>query len=367
MTKKIGGIIVGALILLGLVINWLFSGGLANMVIRGSDSTPPQIHVWYGDRQQFGQPALAQRWVNILGNADDPQSGVKLLRYTLNGSAPVTLRMGPDQRRLVQPGDFNIEIDPASLRAGDNQVTIEATNRKGLTTTAQVTLNYQPPQSILPLPYLIDWSKVKNAQDVLQIVDGNWRWDTSGIRTTQMGYDRFLVVGDSHWTDYQVTVPVTVHSIDPAGFHDKNSGEQASISIDLHWIGHSDDPVQCAEPHCGWNPVGDFNKFFFRENGKNYLGLKLSEKEKDYPTNFYKFDHGDTYIFKVNVQSTPQGDIYRMKVWEPKTQSEPADWTFQREAPTVAGDTGNARHGAFALVAHYVDVTFGNILVEPIK
>jgi hypothetical protein len=334
-------------------------------VFSMQDTTPPVISVWYGLHQTFGKPGLAQHWINILGNANDPQSKVSRLQYRLNGGSPLPLQMGPDKRRLLMPGDFNVEIDPANLRQGDNQLVIEALNSAGLPVSMIVTVTFQPSAEVLPLPYRIDWSRVKNAQQVLQIVDGKWAWDANGIRPLEIGYDRMLTVGDSRWTNYQVTVSVLVHRIDPTGFHDKYSGKQASMAVDLRWVGHSDIPVSCPQPHCGWDPVGNFNKFFFKQNDADYLGMKVHEKETGYPTKPYTFHPGDTYIFKVSVETISQGTQYRMKVWEKGTEKEPVDWTFDRIVP-LSESSDVPAHGAFALVPHYLDVTIGNILVEPI-
>ncbi|HHQ14683.1 MAG TPA: hypothetical protein ENK16_06615, partial [Chromatiales bacterium] len=55
----------------------------------------PVIDIWYGGTQSFGQTGNPQIWVNILGNASDPD-GVTDLSYTLNGGAPQPLSMGPN-------------------------------------------------------------------------------------------------------------------------------------------------------------------------------------------------------------------------------------------------------------------------------
>ncbi len=327
---------------------------------RFFDQTPPVIDVWYGLLQTFGQSGLAQRWVNVLGNVADPQSGIASLSYRLNGGPVTGLRIGPDDRRLARPGDFDVEIEPAALRSGKNSLTIAATNANHLTTTVAVTVLYQP--NAISLPYTIDWSTVRNLQDVLQVVDGKWHLDRNGIRPLELGYDRMLAIGDTSWTNYVVTVPVTVHGFDPAAFHARQSGNHAGISVDLRWLGHSDDPVRCPPPHCGWNPVGDFNKYYFKEDEKDYLALKVKENEVGYPTIPIQFEIGHTYIFKQSVETTPQGNEYRMKVWEPAVSSEPANWMFQRLAAP-----GNPANGAFSLVAHYSDVTFGNISVTPLQ
>lgn len=323
------------------------------------DRTPPRISIWYGSRQTFGKPGLAQRWVNVLGNASDPESGIHRLTYRLNGGQAVELSVGPDERRLNAPGDFNVDLDPAALRSGENTLRIEAVNDRGLITTSTVTVVYAPGQAALP--YEINWARVGNAQDVLQIVDGKWRWDASGIRPVEPGYDRMLAVGDASWTNYQVTVPVTINGFDTGAFDQQSGGEHAGVSIDLRWIGHSNDPPRCRQPLCGWNPVGNFNKYFFMPDGQRYVGLKVKEKEAGFPTLRYEMPAGHTFLFKASVQTTPQGNRYRLKVWERGVEPEPEGWLLESTAPP-----GNPSHGAFALVAHHSDVTFGDIRVEPL-
>jgi hypothetical protein len=342
----------------------IISGIYWSGILNPRDATPPIISIWYGPRQVFGASGVSQRWVNILGNASDNETKLSRLEYHLNDGPAQPLQMGPDQRRLLRPGDFNVEIDPDDLHEGDNRLEIDAVNRAGLHTQKIVTVSYLPQSQPVSLPYKINWTQVKDAQQVLQIVDGKWNWDASGIRPQEIGYDRMLTVGDAHWTDYTVTVPVLVHGIDPAGFHDKNSGKQASFAVDLRWVGHSDIPVQCPQPHCGWDPAGDFNKFFFKEDKADYLAMKVGEKETGYPTQPYTFHPGDIYTFKVSVETVPQGVRYRMKVWEASTEQEP-DWIFDRVVSAEKDSAYVPEHGAFALVAHYMDVTIGDILVEP--
>jgi hypothetical protein len=351
-------------ILIALILLCL-SVGFAPRVIASLDRTPPVIDVWYGMHQTFGQPALAQRWVDILGNVSDPQSSIASLRYRLNNGPFVLTRLGPDDRRLEKRGDFNLEIDPAGLREGDNKVLIEARNNSGVKKQVTVTVTYKPGNA--SLPYQIDWSKVSDAQQVLQIVDGQWAWDASGIRPVGLGYDRMIAVGDAAWTDYEVSAAVTVHGIDADAYQEKAGGEHAGISIDMRWIGHSDDPRKCdPAPRCGWNPVGDFNKYWFQQSGSDYLGLKILEDEKDFATLPYKVQTGHTYIFKASVQTMPGGNLYRFKVWEPSVQAEPPDWMFERLATPGLGGLTNPDHGGFALVAHETDVTFGSITVSPL-
>ena len=71
---------------------------------------PTTIDVWYGAEQTFGARGRPQRWLNVLGNTSDPD-GVASLTYSLNGGSEVSLNLGPDDFRLDEDGDFNIEID----------------------------------------------------------------------------------------------------------------------------------------------------------------------------------------------------------------------------------------------------------------
>jgi hypothetical protein len=216
----------------------------------------------------------------------------------------------------------------------------------------------------LSLPYRIDWSKVRSAQDVLQIVDGKWRWDASGIRPVELGYDRILSVGDVRWTDYQVTVQLTVHGFDPAAFEHKNGGRHAAIAVDLRWVGHSNHPVQCTQPPCGWIPVGNTNRYYFMPDGQHFLALKIRSNGEDSPSQPYVLETGHAYTFKASVQTTPDGNLYQFKVWEHTVEPEPDGWMFENIGIPGPPPDGNPDHGAIVLAAHHSDVTFGSILIE---
>ncbi len=101
------------------------------MVVLSAEFTSaqvgPDIALWYGDEQSFGQLGVPQRWVNILGNVSDTD-GVDSLYYTLNGGSKVMLSIGPDSRRLQSTGDFNIDLATDDLTDGVNTVIITATD-----------------------------------------------------------------------------------------------------------------------------------------------------------------------------------------------------------------------------------------------
>jgi uncharacterized repeat protein (TIGR02543 family) len=326
-----------------------------------ADTTPPVITVWYGTNQTFGALGTPQTWINVLGNVADPESSVTSLTYALNGGAQQTLKIGPDSRRLQASGDFNVEIDKASLKNGSNTVVISATNSAVLHSSTTVTLQYQA-NSVWPLPYSINWANVSNAQAALQIVDGNWSWDASGIRTVQDGYDRVLAIGDMTWTDYEILFPVTIHSLDTSAYNSSIS-VGPGLGVNIHWLGHTNNPVVCTLLHCGWIPTGASDWFAWKQNALGSLSIETNPPGGSSATTSRQLLAGHTYWMRARVQTgANSNNTYLLKVWENGVETEPASWTLQR-----ASGSGNLSNGSFLLVAHYVDATFGNISVTPLN
>jgi len=306
--------------------------------------------IFYGTNQTFGQPGLAQKWVNILGNVSDPD-GIASLSYTLNGGTSQYLSLGPDTRRLAAAGDFNVEIDPLDLKSGANTVVISAIDGLDETAMVTVTVNYDP-LSTWPLPYSVDWSTVSSLQDVVQIVDGEWSFTSAGVRTDATEYDRVLAVGDVTWTDYEITVPITIHDFQPT------TRDGAGIGIAFRWTGHTNSPENCGQPHCGWLPNGPRSWYPMEtDDGPLNLGPFDDNQIPDYSINM---NVGDTYYWKMRVQTVDSNTSnYYLKVWE-SGQSEPASWNITQEVSDYEP------LGAPILVAHNVDATFGDITVNPV-
>lgn len=170
----------------------------------------PAIDVWYGPEQNFAAQGSPIRFVNVLGSIT-PADQVAIAEYTVNGGAPVKLKLGPDLRRLSKPGDFNIELETGSLRSGKNTVVIEARGRHGAQSSRTALLNYTPGR-IAHLPFTIHWSQVSRIDAVAQVLDGLWKLTPQGVRPVEIGYDRLIALGDMYWKDYDVRAPVTIHS-----------------------------------------------------------------------------------------------------------------------------------------------------------
>jgi hypothetical protein len=331
----------------------------------GMPSPPnqPVFNVWYGDNQTFGQNGIPQQWVNVLGNVSAP-SGIASASYTVNGGPSQFLRIGPNGSRLVDTGDFNVEIDHASLNVGANTVVISVTDNLGNTATHTVTVNWENTGQVWPLPYSITWSQVQNISDVAQVVDGQWAIQPDGtVRTMQTGYDRLITIGDETWTDYEVTADVTIHSIDCYDF---------GIGLIVGWSGHTYDAtgitgakMEPDQPRTG-HPY--FASFDYGSGGQapSNAAIDIYANSPNYPETFLirdtsglKLAVGVTYVMKVAVQRNSNNTTshFSFKVW-PAGSAEPANWNLQAD--------GDASTGSLLLGAFRTDVSYGNITITPL-
>jgi regulation of enolase protein 1 (concanavalin A-like superfamily) len=323
--------------------------------------TGPVIDVWYGPVQSSGFPGSTQRWVNVLGNVSGPQA-IQSLTYRLNGGQPKPLSMGPNNRRLQRSGDFNVDLLVTELVPGGNTVTITAVDEGGATSSTDVTINHTV-GATWPNPYTIDWGSVSSLTSASHIVDGKFRIEGNGLRTDQVGYDRLVAVGSQSWTDYQVTVPMTIHSIvSPTTSY---SG-QPLVGFLLRWNGHNDTKEPGSQPQQGWvsdgvnpTPFGAAAVIRYRSAGPR-LELwdhgAIVRRTSSRPS----FTPGGTYVFKADVVTLTDGTTrYRMKVWS-STDPEPAVWDLEYIAGT---DDYQPSSGSIVLDAHEADVTFGTVSV----
>ncbi len=341
------------------VANPVFSQQPAPAVKAFSVSSTPTIQIWYGNNQSFGQHGTPQRWINILGNVQD-SSGIASLVYSLNNGPAAALSLGPDTRRLAEVGDFTIELDTLALNAGANQVVITATNNLALHAVATVQVNYQP-ANVWPLPYTANWASTSNIQSIAQVVDGRWAIQSGVLRPQVFAYDRLVALGDKTWTDYEVTVPVTVHSIDAGGF---GSSGGPGVGIITRWAGHFQ--ALDEQPRVGWQAMGALGWFrWSRTGGVVSVGLAMTGYGNSAIVPFRTdlgIDFGVNYIFKMRVESNPTGGpTYSFKAW-PAAGAEPTEWDMQG-----VGNASGPATGSVVLVAHHVDASFGNVTVTPLS
>lgn len=315
----------------------------------------PTIVAWYGDSQEFFAVGFPQRWANILGNVSDSE-GVASLRYSLNGGPTIPLNIGPDNRRLFGVGDFNIDLHADNLLPGTNQLIITATDGIGNESTKAMTITNSR-GAVWPLPSTIDWSTADSVQDVAQVIDGKWALVPGGLRIVELGYDRVVGIGDQAWVDYEVTVPFVIHSVDHESAYTPQSGGPA-FGVILRWPGHSVGSNQ--QPYHEFFPLGAIGWFRYRQDGTgrfqvygNNGGNLDIEPNAPFPLE-------TPHFLKMRVESVGNMDVYKLKVW-PATESEPTEW---RLSGGQGGPTDPAS-GCLCLLAHHVDVTFGNVVVSP--
>ncbi|WP_299823059.1 hypothetical protein, partial [uncultured Jannaschia sp.] len=306
------------------------------------------INVWSGSAQTFGLPGEAQSWINILGNVSDD---VVRLSYILNGGAPRTLAIGPDTRRLQADGDFNADIAYADLdgSATDDLVTLIARMSDGSTYEKNIVIDYESGRRWSP-DYAIDWSEVGAIEDAVQIVDGRWIVTADGLRSAEPGYDRVVAIGDEHWDNYELTVPITMHDLDTVDPRGRDGG---AFGFGMLWSGHSDDPISGKQPKAGWNP----SELLYYENKDGGRMFFFGRSQLDYVT----LEEGETYNFTLRVEQVDgMSKAYSLKVWDVDA-TEPTDWLMER---TMTYD--EPRTGSLLLVSHYYDVSFGDVNISKI-
>ena len=183
-----------------------------------------------------------------------------------------------------------------------------------------------------------------------QVVDGKWQLVPSGVRTVETGYDRTIAFGDVTWSDYQVTVPVTVHSLSSTAPH-------AGVGVAAGWQGHAG----AERPRLDW-PLGSLC-FYYRRFVDDPYQLHLMQFASPM---YVAADGGQTqlalgveHVLKLRAEVLSDTETrYSCKLW-PSSTSEPQDWSVSAVLAR--------RPGSVLLVAHHADLTFGNVVVEPLR
>ena len=313
-------------------------------------ASAPIISAWYRYSQpseQFGSPGNPQKRANVLGNVFS-NTDLAALTYKLNGGAEQSLRFGPDTRRLLGVGDFNIEIDPLVLTNGSNVIEIKATDINGLVASKTVTLNYSI-GSTWPLPYTADWgtlADIKHVESIAHVVDGLWTLTPNGIRSVQQGYDRTIAIGDISWSsNYEVTVPITPHSnFNGIGFGVGWQGHEGRRSPKIDW------PLQAL----AWirGPINNPELEIVTYGGPT-IGEVL---EASQPVSITK---NETYMLKSSSESLGNGmSKFKVKFWR-QNDAEPTAWNLSVNIPT--------RDGSVLLVDWFAGATFGNVEIKPLS
>ncbi len=316
------------------------------------------IDIWYGDHQRFGHLGRPQRWANVLGRVSDADR-VERFTYALNDGEALQLSLGPDGHRLANSGDFNVEIDLDDLQAGENLLRLDAHHADGRHESRDVILSVEKGRSCT-LPYRIDWSEVEHIQDVAQVTDGLWRLTDSGVRVVEPYYDRVIALGDQTWADYEIRTTVTFHGM---RIPDRSAGDGGAnvihAALAVRWPGHDEDGRQ---PRVKWYPLGATAEFRVTPSWEGcswrILGgggiFTNSEKSRT-------IQWETPYQMSHRVTALPDGGAaYQVKLWG-IDEAEPSAWDLElQKAPD------GVRAGEALLIAHYTEVTFGDVEVLPV-
>jgi hypothetical protein len=317
------------------------------------------IRVWYGPEQRFGHLGEPQRWVNVLGNVGGAGS-LETLAFELNDQEVRPLSVGTDLHRLAVAGDFNVELGWDELRPGPNRLRILARWNDGATASTIIRLVVERGLA-WPLPYRVDLSRVRDLQNAVQVVDGEWRLTSDGVRTVTRWYDRVLAVGDDSWTDYEATILLTLHGFTPAQGGPPTYGVP-HVGIGLRWPGHSADGLQ---PSRQWHPIGAATEFLIQPDGRSGRWRILADGGAHFAEvrapEILPLAPG-RFRLKAQVTTLPDGrSRYRVKQWNDGAP-EPAGWAV--EGREDAGE--DVTTGSLLVVPHNTDVTVHEIQVVPV-
>lgn len=335
--------------------------------------TTATINVWYGASQNFGGRGNPQQWVNILGNAS-ATTGITSLTYSLRGGPEMPLTLGDKNKRLVYIGDFNIELDKGDLISGPNSVLIKLVEGNGIVTTKNVTVNYTP-GVVWNESYDAKWDNTLGVQASAQVVDGNWTINAQDNLVLKdpiyqhIGYDRLVAIGDMGnaagkvWTDYEVTVPITVRALDP-------TASASGVGVMTRWQGHTQDLADPDQPRLRWDRIGALGWYQWKqssgEEGLSVIGYKWWGGTSSAKV----WEFNKPYMLKMSVQSA--ADItgnpsdarlyYRLKLWKQGT-AEPFDWDVEGFTPSAKTVSPS---GSVVLIAHNIDAEFGDVKIRPL-
>ncbi len=334
----------------------------ATVDINVADLGSGEIRFFYGNAQTFNTQGKPQVWVDVLGNATDPD-GVSSVTYSLNGGPDQILMLGPDGRRLERLGDFVIQLpfDSLTLGPAGNQVTVTITDTLGSVTQASMTLT-SPSTTVntWPLSYTVDWSEVTHIPDAIQVIDGEWTIGPDGLTNAGTeGYDRLFAIGDIAWSDFTATVPFTVHDYDPQGLW------CCGLGLFIRWQGHTTSPDACTlpgQPICGWEPYGNDAWYRFTRTGGRSDDAAVNPQSLVDDSGLV-LRYGTPYVMKVEVETIGSDNVYRKKVWE-QGDPEPDEWLVEMIRNPEHG--GALTHGSLLFISHFTTVTFGDITIEPI-
>ena len=330
--------------------------------------------------------------MHVLGSISQPER-VASPWVSVNGRGRRPFSLGPDLHRLADAGDFTLELDRRSLRAGEGQagrntLTIGAWTLTGEPITTTVQLQVAAPRE-WPLPYAVDFRELAAADDeqsaasrlqsVVEVVDGRWELTAEGVRTAAPYYDRVLAFGDGTWRDYELRADVVINRLFPSRDGRRLQGppylSHVHTSFNLRWAGYPNDGFQ---PRRDWQAIGALvalrsdwppselalgrrDAFWWMHYGRAAKGRGKTTRSQRNTADRLLLPEGEPLGYRLRVQTLDESTArYAAKVW-PLAFPEPDDWqmTGVDEAEAIAS-------GCVAFVVHHSDATLQRIEVQPL-
>lgn len=315
-----------------------------------------RVELWNGCYRRCGHRGRTQKDFNLTGHVHSWRP-IRDVTCVINDTTLLRLGFKPF-RRIAEYGDFNADIPIALLNPGANWVTIMATDITGAVTSTNVIV-VRSESGFYPLPVNVRWDSVQLLDDVGECTDGKWSFGPEGIRTVQAGYDRIFLIGDQTWKDYDVTTRVTVHSM--AKRPGRQSGRVRHVGFCFRWKGHSnEDNARDAQPKWGLHPRGGVAWLTIVNNRLPPVRQFFPGDSEEFETfGSFPIEFGQPFAIRGSCETLGAHTTrYSFKAWHINSP-EPDNWDFQ-----VVQDSATAlRSGALALVAHELDVTFGDIKI----
>lgn len=217
-----------------------------------------------------------------------------------------------------------------------------------------------PPPRIWPMPYAAHWTSTASIDEQAQIFEGQWTYDGDGIRPVATGFDRVITLGDTAWTDYEVTAEMTFNSFDTS-----RPVVGSAVGLALGWQGHSD----WGQPRFG-HPSGGLCLYAYNAFDPLLYRLQIGYSPGPAHDTIVASQNDDLPLGVPHTMRFREQDLgngatrYSCKLWR-SDKPEPSGWTLEADIPHWEGETGTHR-GSIVLVAHHADATFGDVTVTPL-
>lgn len=335
----------------------------------------PAIRLWHGDRQRFGIGGRPAHACNVLGRVrplPEAREGGRpcALFWRWEGGQLQPLSLGPDQRRLAAPGDFNLELDWDAFPEGLDRTLEFVLQRPGAPDVVRaVRLILEPPAAVPPAAAGVwnwgDGVAAALAQPAFGIADGRWHFEPGAARPIEFGYDRLLLIGDRSWRDYEVRTTLRLHGYNAGAFEWPSVHPAAGLV--LHWPGHTHHPFRHdtvplpRQPRSGVLPVGALAWYAWRPEHGFAPELWPNLRTLHADTSFPAWRWGRAMHLRAQAIGSTEPARYRLKIW-PRGTAEPDGWNL-----SAPGAPDGPRTGCLGLVAHHLAAEFGPVTVCPLS